>query len=104
MSGGYFDYKQYEIDAIIDSINRLIENNGSDIVDEMNMDVKKYQNYDKQTIKMFKEAVNLLSMGSIFAQRIDWLVSGDDSEDSFHARLLDDIDEYYTKVSKQENI
>jgi hypothetical protein len=32
-----------------------------------------------------------LHKAQIYVQRIDWLVSGDDSEDSFHQRLAQDI-------------
>jgi hypothetical protein len=32
-------------------------------------------------------------MAQIYAQRIDWLVSGDDNEDSFHKRLAKDLAE-----------
>ena len=32
-----------------------------------------------------------MKKAAIYAQRIDWLVSGDDSEESFHARLKRDL-------------
>jgi hypothetical protein len=32
-----------------------------------------------------------LNQALIYAQRIDWLVSGDDGEDTFHARLAEDL-------------
>ena len=32
-------------------------------------------------------------MAQVYAHRIDWLVSGDDGEDSFHRRLKSDIAE-----------
>ena len=42
--------------------------------------------------KEFKEGVKALQRASIYAQRIDWLVSGDDGEESFHRRLAEDMD------------
>lgn len=36
-------------------------------------------------------------MAQIYTQRIDWLVSGDDSEDSFRERLKEDLEEYKNK-------
>lgn len=36
-------------------------------------------------------------MASIYAQRIDWLLSGDDSEDSFKKRLKENLDELESK-------
>ena len=39
----------------------------------------------------FQEAVRLLRQAHIYAHRIDYLVSGDDGEDSFHERLAGDL-------------
>ena len=33
-------------------------------------------------------------IAGIYAQRIDWLLSGDDGEDSFHERLKFDIEQF----------
>lgn len=30
-------------------------------------------------------------MAEIYAQRIDWLISGDDNENTFHKRLKEEI-------------
>lgn len=30
-------------------------------------------------------------MASVYAQRVDWLICGDDSEESFHERLAEDL-------------
>ena len=43
--------------------------------------------FSDDTIKELNKAVELLKMAEVYAQRIDWLVSGDDGEDSFHNRL-----------------
>lgn len=50
-----------------------------------------YQNYSPETIQELKNAVKLLKKASIYANRIDWLFSGDDSEDTFHKRLKMDL-------------
>jgi len=34
----------------------------------------------------------ILRQAHVYAQRIDWLVSGDDGEDSFHRRLKHDLE------------
>lgn len=46
-----------------------------------------YRDYSPETIQELKNAVKLLKKASIYANRIDWLFSGDDSEDTFHKRL-----------------
>ena len=45
----------------------------------------------EETIAEFEKAVLYLNLAYIYAQRIDWLVSGDDGEETFHKRLTDDL-------------
>ena len=40
----------------------------------------------------FKEGYRLCKIAAAYAQRIDWLVSGDDGEECFHERLKDDLE------------
>ena len=84
MSGGHFDYKQYEIDEIIREIERLVKFNNADVVGEWGQ--RNGRVYSDETIAKFKIAVDILSQAVIMAQRIDWLVSGDDGEETFHRR------------------
>ena len=48
--------------------------------------------YSKRTIAKFRKAVKTLREAYVYAQRIDWLLSGDDGEDTFHRRLKHDLD------------
>lgn len=89
MSGGYFDYKQYAIQRIADHIEQLIISNGSQEKDRWGDNV--HHNFSQETITAFEEAVYALRKAQIYAHRVDWLISGDDSEQSFHARLKEDI-------------
>jgi len=89
MSGGHFDYKQYEISNIADEVEQLIIDNDSEELDEW--ECTKGYHYSKETIEEFKKALNILRQANIYVQRIDWLVSGDDGEDSFHRRLANDL-------------
>jgi hypothetical protein len=50
------------------------------------------RHYGKETMEEFKKALSLLRQAHIYVQRIDWLVSGDDGEDSFHSRLKHDME------------
>lgn len=85
MSGGYFDYKQHVIDDIASEIEELIEEN----------DGVGYH-YSPATIIEFKSALAFLRYAAVYAQRIDWLVSGDDAEETFHKRLQDDLEKVRT--------
>ena len=48
--------------------------------------------YSKETIKEFKKGLNILRKAYVYAKRIDWLLSGDNGEESFHKRLKEDLD------------
>lgn len=87
MSGGHFDYKQYHIDDVVREIEDLIETN--DHTDGWGYS----RGYSEETITKFKEALTTLRRGAIMAQRIDWLVSGDDGENTFHKRWEEELHE-----------
>lgn len=92
MSGGFFDYEQYKIDMIADQIEQIIRNNDSTEVNEWGDPVSR--ELQPQTILYMRAAVDRLRRAAIYAQRIDWMLSGDDSENTFHERLKEDLDEY----------
>lgn len=89
MSGGHFDYKQYDISHIIASIQQLIYMNNSKELNQWG-DTKGAK-YTSETILEFERAVELLQIAETYVQRIDWLVSGDDNEENFHSRLKSDL-------------
>ena len=82
MSGGAFNYNDYHITGIADQIEEFIRDNE---------DRSEYR-YSEATIQRFREAVKLLREAGVYVHRIDWLVSGDDGEDSFHKRLERDLE------------
>ena len=75
MSGGYFNYSQYRL---IDIINKL---------DEREPDEK----FDPVTEDLIEDAKVIAQLAKIFLQRVDWLLSGDDSESSFKERIQKDL-------------
>jgi hypothetical protein len=85
MSGGHFNYDQYKIGHIAHSIEQLVIDNDSKEADEWGY--PKSRGYSKDTIEAFEKAIFFLRTAQIYAHRIDWLVSGDDGEESFHKRL-----------------
>jgi hypothetical protein len=95
MSGGHFNYQQYQITNIADEVEQLIDDNNSDELDEYGY--KKGCNFLPETIEEFKIGLEYLRKAQIYAHRIDWLVSGDDGEDTFHKRLQDDLKELEDK-------
>lgn len=89
MSGGHFQYKQWEIGNIADEVEQLILDNDSEELDQWG-DRKGYH-FTPETIEEFKKGLLILRQAHIYTQRIDWLVSGDDGEDSFHSRLKKEL-------------
>lgn len=89
MSGGYFDYDQNRIGSIADSVDQLIATNDCDEPDTFGDPIGRH--YRPETIAKFREAVTTLRKAAAMAQRIDWLVSGDDGEDAFHERWAEEV-------------
>ena len=81
MSGGYFDYAQYRLEDIAEAVDRAILTYGKG----------GGASYPPDIVEAFKRGANLLREAQVYAQRIDWLLSGDDGEDSFRSRLLEDL-------------
>jgi hypothetical protein len=107
MSGGRFEYKQYDMNYIADQIEHEVLINGKKKTDDelkeegwRDLDwYKKYPEdlyhyeYPKEVIEKFKEAVIVLRKAAVYAQRVDWLLSGDDGEETFLERLKKDLEE-----------
>ena len=104
MSGGRFEYNQYKIRMIADDIEQEIINSGrkktpeeikndyrdSDWYEKYPEDLNHYE-YPPEVIEEFKNAVIALKIAEIYAQRVDWLLSGDDGNESFLRRLKEDL-------------
>ena len=52
---------------------------------------------DPEVLEEFKKGLEILKKAAIYTQRIDWLLSGDDGEDSFKRRLKEELDELESK-------
>lgn len=85
MSGGRFNYAGVTLDWIAQDIEEIIYNNNNAELDEGG-DRKGHWLSDA-TIEEFKKGVRILKLAAIYEHRIDWLLSGDDSEESFARRL-----------------
>lgn len=91
MSGGHFDYAQFQIATIADKVELLIESNNDATQDGYGYTVGRF--YSAEVIAHFKDGLAALRKAEVYAQRIDWLVSDDDGEDRFIERLAIDLSE-----------
>ncbi len=91
MSGGYFEYNQYKINQIAEDIESVIRKNKKPLKKEDRwgeFDDREFcYDYPDEIINKFKEAVYHLRIAAIYAQRVDYLLCGDDGEESFLKRL-----------------
>jgi hypothetical protein len=76
MSGGYFDYEQCRMQNTANRLASVIETN-----DE----------YSKETLAEFHKGLVMLMAAAVYLERIDFLLCGDDSEETFHKRLKEDL-------------
>ena len=101
MSGGHFEYQQYRIDDIAVEIKELIESNNDETKNEWGD--ARGRNYPPEIIEKFKEAQHTLRQAAEMAQRVDWLVSSDDSEESFLRRWEKEVRPYYSLTETTNN-
>lgn len=103
MSGGHFDYNQYLINDIADSIERELNKQGKEKPkDELYGNDEYYKEYPEEKYyytypeivqEKMREAVKQLKIAATYAHRVDWLLSGDDDDESFIERLENDLNE-----------
>ena len=102
MSGGAFDYQQRYIEEIAEDIEQEIIEAGREIPKEIwaknhwygssfDDSDRTYPTYERKTIDIMKRAVYVLRMAYIYAKRIDWMLSGDDGEDTLVERLQEEL-------------
>ena len=78
MSGGCFDYIQFRLDSVAEQIEQILKDS-----DE--------HGWSASTIRTVEEGLDFVRLARIFIHRIDYLVEGDDSEESFNRRLKSDL-------------
>ena len=103
MSGGAFEYNQYKITDIADDIQKELDNQGKEKSKEELWMMKDYYDdypeeknnytYPEEVQEKFRDAIKALRTAAIYAQRVDWLLSGDDGEESFLRRLKEELNQ-----------
>ncbi len=83
MSGGYFDYIQFRMNDAAEQLKRVIERRTYDADGEYPIPV--------DILADFTIGLHHLTLAKTYLQRIDWLLSGDDGENSFRKRLEEEL-------------
>ena len=90
MSGGYFDYAQFRFGEIVESIRSEIANNDSTEKDDWGYD--KGCHFPSDIIAKFKETADTVERAEKMVTRVDWLLSGDDGENTFRNRWKKEVE------------
>lgn len=78
MSGGKWQYLSWQINQVACDIEQRI------------IDAEKGE-WKPETLQRFREGAACLRRAAVWEHRLDWLLSNDDGEESFHRRLADDL-------------
>lgn len=92
MSGGMFEYKQYHINDIIDSIENEMED--EQFHDALTMEFNDDEIMKQKIVEEFNKGLFYLKMAKLYAHRIDWVLSGDDGFKTFLNRINENIKEF----------
>jgi len=85
MSGGHFDYQQYRLNDIAEELRRTIA--------KCRQKREYYDYYSDKFINDMVDAYHKSKELEVILNRIDWVLSGDDSEESYIERLAEDMSE-----------
>jgi hypothetical protein len=107
MSGGHWNYIQHQLIDIVFDIEKIINKNGKpktyeELKEESWRDTEWYKRYPEdlihykypdEVIVEFKKALEITRKAFIYIRRIDYLISGDDSEESFLENLKEGLEQ-----------
>lgn len=99
MSGGYFNYNSVVLIDVADSIDELISNNDSDEKDSYGCPIG--NKFSPETIAKMMQTYTFLITAAEMMRTVDYLVSGDYSETSFHDKWNSKIKPLIEKIKAQ---
>jgi hypothetical protein len=59
--------------------------------------------HSPEVLEIFKESVKKLKEAAVYAQRIDWYLSGDDGEDNLIERLKEELEEVEREIKELDD-
>lgn len=101
MSGGRFDYMSWRFQDVADAIRDIVENNNNKEVNEYGDMLG--NGFAEKTIEEFLKGAQYMELAAIYERRIDWLVSADDGEETFHQRLAEELKKFALSNKKDDN-
>lgn len=77
MSGGCWNYVQYQVQEVIDDLEHTLEVNEECFLEDV--------------LAELEVAIKHIRVAKVYIQRVDWLLAGDDSEETFMERLSEEL-------------
>lgn len=57
---------------------------------------------EENTIESMKEVYRQIRIAEIYAERVDWMMSGDDGEEDFRGRIEEDLAEFEKEYAAKD--
>ena len=98
MSGGFFNYKQWGIDQIAEDLESYIgkcerkEEKDWGYKDENGKYIPYVYEESEEVLNEFRKGLKILRQAFVYAKRIDYLLSGDDGDESFLEHLKQELE------------
>lgn len=102
MSGGHFEYNEWRIYDIADEIEQKIVN--SENPDPDNEEQRWSLIESPEALKEMKRGLKVIRQAYIYIHRIDYLLSGDDSEESFVKRVRKELSDFESTFDYNKDI
>lgn len=95
MSGGKFDYYQHHIHYIAETIQSMLDRQGTkkSADDYYSFESDEYETFPEEVEAKMREGLAVLRRAYIYAHRIDWYLSGDDGDENFLKRLEEELNQ-----------
>ena len=94
MSGGHFDYVQHKVGDVYEEVQQMAKDKGVYSIEwadsSWEYGDRVLQPFQADTVKRLARASEVLLAASKMIQRIDWFLSGDDGEESFNRRWVEE--------------
>ena len=93
MSGGHFEHEQYRIEEAAREVERIIRiNDNTYPTDDNGYPIHREYHYPPDIIAHFKETALTLNRAAAMLTRVDYLLCGDDGEESFRERWVEEVE------------
>lgn len=90
MSGGRFNYLQFRVKEISETLKEIIDRQGKPFEDEWEQG--EYETFPPDVQQIMLDGIKAIDRAFVYIQRIDWFLCGDDGKDSLIERLKEDLE------------